>query len=835
MASGAAALGAAALRGEVQDVAAPVQGEAGADPQAAQVLAGQASAPAEPIAPTCGVGAPATGVRARPVMSGCDADSSAAGHSAGTSAEGAAGAEAEGRSATTLTTPAGDSPQDTEAPAAPPAAPVEAPVEAAAEVETSAGAEAAVEPQTPHEDLPEPELPTAAGSEARWSGVLPEGPPYFTGRRRELRQLRGEIDRPGLDILRGKLPRSCRVLLVAGRPGSGRTSLAVRLAQRLAERYPDGQFFARITDGGGRPVPMERIVGELFGPSARRQSRLMPYDPAAVLRAAVANRRVILVLDDVTHANQLLPLLLDEPGCLVIATSEGPLPGIPDIRPCTLGGLDTVACAELLAHTIGSTRVTCDPTAVEALAEACAGNPTALRLIGGWLAVRPGTSVTDTVLVLSNVPDDTAAAAVTSPPVARAFRLVHDTMGRLAARLLRMLACAPEGIVDAHIASSLAGCALGEAQSALADFVRYGLLYPDGDVVPQTPQYRLPRWLRPLLTHLVAACERPTELRLARARMLERTVRLLQSCRGVAEPPGSPARALVQELPRALRFPSADVAACWLRRRLPVLLGAARAAAADGELDTLARRLIAALVRALETYGGNNDATSEASELYELHGLALSLAERRALPRDKAAALINLADLDAAADRTQKAIERYRAALDAARAGEDGSAAGRALEALGKVYLALGDGLRAADWYDRALVLRQSQGDLAGQARLHGRLGALHTIEQQYEAALREWRAAAALYRRLHDHAGHGRALAELSRVQEYAGYPEEALRTVREALHCARKVGDAELEGAALLRMAETLERLGDPAGAALQRVAVQGLPAARAQVRSA
>jgi tetratricopeptide (TPR) repeat protein len=743
--------------------------------------------------------------------------------------QGEAGAEpqavkVEARPGAAPTAPVGAS-HEAEAPVAPPA--------------TQAEEEAAAEPQTLHEGAQEPKLPTAAGGspavlEARRSGVLPEGPPYFAGRRRELRQLREEIDRPGLDILRGKLPRSCRVLLVAGRPGSGRTSLAVRLAQRLAERYPDGQLFARITDGGGRPVPVERIVSELFGTSARPRGRLTQDDPAAVLRAAVANRRVILVLDDVTHANQLLPLLPDEPGCLVIATSEGPLPGIPDIRPCTIGGLDIVACAELLAHIIGSTRVTCDPTAVETLAEACAGNPTALRLIGGWLAVRPGMSVTDAVLVLSKVPQDTAAAAATSPPVARAFRLVHDTMGRLAARLLRMLACAPEGTVDAHIASALAGCTLGEAQAALADFVRYGLLYPAGDIAPQTPQYRLPRWLRPLLTQLVASRERPTEVRLARARMLERTVRLLQSCRGVAEPPGSPARALMQELPRPLRFPSADIAACWLRGRLPVLLGAARAAAADGELDTLARRLIAALVRALETYGGESDATSEASELYELHSLVLNLAERRALPRDKAAALINLADIDAAADRTQKAIERYRAALDAARAGKDSPAAGRALEALGKVYLALGDGQRAADWYGRALALRQSQGDLAGQAQLHGQLGTLHTIAQRYEAAAREWRAAVALQRRLRDHAGHGRALAELSRVQEYAGHPEEALRTVRDALHCARKVGDAELEGAALLRMAETLERLGDPAGAALQRVAVQSL-AAPAQVRPA
>jgi tetratricopeptide (TPR) repeat protein len=410
-------------------------------------------------------------------------------------------------------------------------------------------------------------------------------------------------------------------------------------------------------------------------------------------------------------------------------------------------------------------------------------------------------------------------------------------MGRLPARLLRMLTCAPEGIVDAHIASALAGCALGEAHCALDEFVRLGLLYEDGDVAPQAPQYRqyrLPRWLRPLASQLVEACERPAELRLARARMLERTVRLLQSCRAAAEPPGSPARVLLREVPRPLRFPSVPAAAGWLRGRLPVLLGAARAAAADGELDTLARRLIAALVRALEAHRDEVGTASEASELYELHGLVLGLAERRGLPRDKAAALINLADLDAAGGRTQQAIDRYRAAFDAARAAEDGFAAGRALEALGGVHLALGDGLRAADWYGRALALRQSRGDLPGQARLHGRLGVLHAGAERYESAQREWRAAAALHRRLRDHTGHARALAELSRVQEYAGKPEDALRTVREALQWARKAPDAELEGTVLLRMAETLERLGDAAGAGLQRAAAQGL-LTHARARSA
>jgi tetratricopeptide (TPR) repeat protein len=64
-----------------------------------------------------------------------------------------------------------------------------------------------------------------------------------------------------------------------------------------------------------------------------------------------------------------------------------------------------------------------------------------------------------------------------------------------------------------------------------------------------------------------------------------------------------------------------------------------------------------------------------------------------------------------------------------------------------------------------------------------------------------------------------------VARVQEDAGHPEDALRTCRDALYWAREAGEKRLEGAVLLRMADTLERLGDPAGARLQRAAARRL----------
>ncbi|MFJ2642725.1 tetratricopeptide repeat protein [Streptomyces sp. NPDC087511] len=640
-------------------------------------------------------------------------------------------------------------------------------------------------------------------------------PPRFIGRDRELKALRSDIEHAGLDTLAGRKAARARVLLVAGRPGSGRTALAAELTRRLlaAADHPDGLLRARLTDPGGVPVPTERTARELLdqlgvtGPPGADGDEL-----SGMVRETLAGRRALLLLDDAVDAEQVDPLLPDDPDCLVVATSGGPLTGIPGVRPCTIGGLDAGSAVRLLARTIGEVRITVDPRTAETLAEECGGLPAALVLVGGWLAAHPMASVADVTKQLRELPDDTERSTG-SRPLARAFRLAHEALPPAAARILRLLALAPAGLVDAHTASALAGCSVSAAQTTLDDFVALGLLHTNG---ADEPQYEVPGCLAPLLRALLEARDRPAEIQLARARMLERTVRLLQSCRAVTEPEGSPARRKLAGLPRSLRFPNPEAAAEWLRIRQPALLASARIAVEDGELDTLARRLVAALVRALAVHQGTEAA---APELYGLHGLVLAVAERRELPRERAAALLNLADLDARTGRTREALARYRAALDAGRAAKDPYATGRAMESVGGAYAELGDFQRASDWYGRALAQRLTQGERADEARLYGRLGAVHTYAGRYGEALRNWRAAAAGYRRLGDVPAQARALSEAARVQEYAGRPHESLHTCQEAVEWARRAGDVRLQAALELRLADTLDRLGDPAAAGLHR----------------
>ncbi|MEU3734906.1 tetratricopeptide repeat protein [Streptomyces sp. NPDC033538] len=648
----------------------------------------------------------------------------------------------------------------------------------------------------------------------------------FLGRTRELKELRADIERAGLDTLSGRKAPRARVLLIAGRPGSGRTALAEELVAQVAEGYPDGVLRARLSEPDGTRVPVGRLARELLTElNAQAPPGAGEDDLTEALRTALADRKVLLLLDDAADAEQVDALLPDTPDCLAVAVAGGPLTGIADVRPCTLGGLDTKSAVELLSRHTGSVRITVDPRAAEQLVEVCQAQPAALALAGGWLAARPQAAVADLAKHVHTEGDE-------GTPLSRVFRLTYASLPSTAARMLRLLSLAPAGMVDPHTASALAGCSVNGARTTLDDFVALGILRA---VDSPLPEYQVPGCLHGRLAALAESHDRPAELQLARARMLERTVRLLQSCRAVTETDSPQAREKLLEMPRALRFPTPRAAADWLRVRRPALLAAARLAVADGELDTLARRLLSQLVRAMVAHFGTQAA---APDLYGVHRLVLDVAERRELPRERAAALLNLADLDARTGRTAEALVRYRAALDAGREANDPYATGRAMESVGGAHLELGDYDRAADWFGRALAQRLARNERADAARVYGRIATAHTYAGRYGEALRCWRAAVAGYRRAGDVAAHARALSELARVQEYAGRPEESLRTCQEAVDWARRADDVRLQAALHLRLADTLDRLGDHTAAGLHRSTADHMlkedPAEACEIRS-
>ncbi|MFJ9776945.1 tetratricopeptide repeat protein [Kitasatospora sp. NPDC101157] len=667
--------------------------------------------------------------------------------------------------------------------------------------------------------------PDAPASAVPGLDRLPAGPALFVGRRAELAALRAGATR--------RVSGRCPVLVLAGRPGSGRTALAARFARTVAADYPDGVLFARLSAPDGGRVPpgrAARLLLEQLDPEAAVPLPGVVEDgrdePGCVaLREALAGLKALLVLDDVRDAGQVWPLLADEPGCLVVATTAGPLTGIEDIDPVILGGLDRQASAELLADLVGGTRISCDPVGAADLAEACAARPATLRLMAGWLRGDPKLAVTEAARELNRVvaeqsetakpdgdaakpgkagkagktgeagrsgrpkpqekkgegqaaePASVAGAAPADPaswvkpgpepaepvpvpdndPLLGAFTLLYRGLSAAQARMLRTLTLAPAQTADPRTASALVGCPAPEAAATLAALAERELLGEEAPAVDGTPRYRVPGRLYPRLVRLREQEDRAAETELARARLLERLVRLTESARALLDPGDGPAP---DPLPAALRLSSAEHARDWLLGERELLLGAVADAIGQGDLDGSAGRLVTALLRALPLTGA-----AAPADLYRLHELVLTVAERNGRPRRASAALLNLGDLQAAAGRWEQAGAHYRAALEHARAVGDEPLCARALEGAAGCHRALGDAVRAADWYGRALGLRQSLGDHAAEARLLARVAEAHTAQRRFEEADREYRAALAVLRRIGDERGReavGAALADL-------------------------------------------------------------------------
>ncbi|WP_019543996.1 tetratricopeptide repeat protein [Streptomyces sulphureus] len=655
----------------------------------------------------------------------------------------------------------------------------------------------------------------------------PCGPRGLLGRGRELAALQADLGRAGLHTLAGRPAPYARVLLVAGRPGSGRTSLAEEFASRVASGYPGGVLRTGLTGPRGTALPAGDAARRLLA-AAGAPPLPAPADDdelTEALRTRCTERPAVLLLDDVVDSEQVLELLPESRRCLVLAVAQGPLTGVPDVRPCALGGLDRASSVRLLAHRAGATpRVTVDPRGAESLAQECADLPAALLLVGGWLRAHPKASVVDALGRLTAAPCDDRPLEPHADPLARAWRLVRSALTPRALRLAPLLALAPDGAADVQTAAALAGCDAAAAAEALTELREFGLLRARDD-----GWFALPGCLAPLLRAELEA-GRPADAVLATARMGERTVRRLVACRAAAEPSGSPARRKAAALPAPLRFPSAPAAAEWLSAHREWLLASARLAAdtgaperlpaeedapcapgkreTSGELDNLARRLTTSLGRALELHLPPAEA---ACDLYRLSELLLRLADRGALHRERAAALLALADHDTADGRLPRALHRYRTALDAAREAGDGEAVGAVLEQLGACYAQIDDWARAADWYARALAHRQTRGEHLHVAALHTSIARAHGRTGRWDEALREWRAAASGFRRLREPPSQARALGEAARIQMAAGRPQDAARNCRQALRAVRGGEEPQLSSELLVLLAAACRALGE------------------------
>ncbi|WP_165970682.1 tetratricopeptide repeat protein [Actinomadura sp. 6K520] len=601
--------------------------------------------------------------------------------------------------------------------------------------------------------------PAASRSRARASppSDLPGDLHTFTGREAELDRLAEMAGEGGGTAV--------TVLAVDGMPGVGKTTLAIRLAHRLAPRYPDGRIFLDLFAHDREREPLDpaaalRRLLHTFGVDGDRMPAGLD-GMAALWRTKLAGRRVLLVLDNALGHDQVRPLLPGSPGCLVLITSRRRLAGLDAARTLSLDVLAPADAALLLTRSAGLAP-DADPESVRTVARLCGHLPLAVQLIGNRLRHRTSWTVADLADRLERGRAPLTEFRAENRGVSEVFEVSYLGLDERQRHAFRLLGLHPGADLTARDAAALLDTGPAAAEALLDDLHDHHLINE-----PRRGRYRYHDLVREYAHHL-AADRDPAP---AREAAVDRLLDHYLAAAGHADRLLFPYRS--RPLPAAPAFfEDEDGARRWFREELDNALRVARHAADHGR-PRHAALLAAALGEYLETEGN----WPEAADLHER-----AVHAWRVLGEDDGTAR-------AFADRSRILLRagRHEEALRAANEGLAVTAAGPAAvaalhDSLGLVHWQRSEYDVAVGYYDRALELWRSAGDRAGEAEvLHHRAFILFH-RGRYAEAEEEMRAALALYGEAGHRKGRQMVLNNLGDIERKLGRYGAALRCYEEA-----------------------------------------------------
>lgn len=261
----------------------------------------------------------------------------------------------------------------------------------------------------------------------------------------------GFIGRDDALIALAGVPGHAPATVLTGTAGVGKTALAVHWAHRIADRYPDGQLYLDLRGHAGDPAITPAEALSLLLQSLDVPGERIPVDlhlQMGLYRSVLADRRVLVVLDNALDTAHVRPMLPSGPHCHALVTSRDALTGLVVREGAARITLDTLAAAEsteLLATHLGPERVAAEPQAAAELASLCAHLPLALRITAANLAARPSQTIAGTVRELGST-DLLGRLHVVGDPesaVAAAFDVSYRSLPAQAARLFRLLGLVP--------------------------------------------------------------------------------------------------------------------------------------------------------------------------------------------------------------------------------------------------------------------------------------------------------------------------------------------------------------------------------------------------------
>ncbi|WBQ04082.1 XRE family transcriptional regulator [Kribbella sp. CA-293567] len=371
--------------------------------------------------------------------------------------------------------------------------------------------------------------PVSRGEEIR---QLPDDLDDFSGREQQVAEIEKVLGAPELR------PGVVLTSAVSGMGGVGKTTLAVHVAHRLADRYPDGQLYLNLRGfGPGRPMPVEQALGQLMS-SLGVGAPEDPQDVAATAsryRSALAGRRVLVLLDNAADAAQVAPLLPGTSTCAVLITSRRKLSALPGVARVALDVLPDYDALALLSLVVGGGRIAADPVGALSIVRLCGGLPLALRVVGARLAAEPAWTVADLVERLESsrrrldefsIADLDVRASIEFSLAAAAERDA-DAVGTF-----RLLGLHQGNELDARVAAALLDLPVAEVEDRLERLVDLHLLDS-----PAPQRYRMHDLIRSFVQETTAELTDEPAREAARLRVLRLYSGMVWQSRS-PEPPG---------------------------------------------------------------------------------------------------------------------------------------------------------------------------------------------------------------------------------------------------------------------------------------------------------
>lgn len=554
------------------------------------------------------------------------------------------------------------------------------------------------------------------------------------------------------------------VISIAGRAGVGKTALAVRVAHELQPAFPGGLLYVNLGGPEEQPADPDDVLGDILIELglARKELREGLDGRVDQYRAQLAQRKVLLVLDNAADRQQVEPLLPDQSGSAALITSRvqlGRLGSSPSMvtHSMVLDVLDEEQAITLLAQAMDKERVAREPEAAHRIVELCGYLPLAVRMAGARLA---GSRQTSLAAFASRLADERAHQAESESrdvEVRANFALNYQQLREDERRLFRLLALVKAPDFPDWVAAALLDSELGPAKELIGRLVRSEVLTVARETPDGQTRYRFHDLLRALAHVHLEAEEDESAQDAALGRVLADSLELARRAAELLEPgvprPMSihPPRARLSKVAERL---SGDPAG-WFEDERVSLLAAVDQADDSGRLE-----VVWELARALSYFFKERN-----------HWTDWQRTQQRAL----------------------------RAARDAG----DERATANALRSLGDVRTQQGQLATAVSHFEEALALFRKLRLRDGQAWSLVGLGAALHEQARYPQAVERLQEAILLFRQSEDgRRGQAWALEWLGVVRRYQGRLDEAFMRVLNSLELFREVGDRRGEAYCLMNL---------------------------------